>query len=536
MREANSRHSGTYGKESDIEKCFVKEILDLPNISGTDPHKIKEFCETLTHSVQALETMVKLDNVKGNVSMTLDKLSGIRGDLVRGDPDWETCDFVKLTEAVKQWVRRNPATDFPGDREETKHKRVFNTKNEKYRPRGCVYCGDLNHKAVQCEKVTDISERKRILARKGLCFNCAAKQHRIDKSELLSITNPQYGNLIKRYQHLNSVNMVDTDTNNQLPIHVILGSGDYARIKTPTKSLIGRDGEPVAERTKFGCTILSPGVEFDHKKMMLTQTSQVDFDQLCRLDVLGLADSAENDQILVYTEFQEQLERNPKGWYETGLPWKPNHPPPPTNKTGSRQRLENLVKRLNTNDHYHDYNAIIQQQLGEGVIEAAPVEATGTEFYIPHKAVVKSSAESTKLRIVYDASAKESRTSPSLNDCLNPGPSLQNHLWAILVRSRFHPILLTGDLEKAFLQVRIKELERDALRFHWRGPGNDETLVYRFTRALFGLRCSPFLLNGVLGEHLKSWETKYPSLVDEIRKGLYVDDLMTGGSESRRGK
>ena len=64
-----------YGKESEIEKCFVKEILDLPTISGTDPRKIAEFCEKLTHSVQALETMGKLSNVKGNVSMTLDKLS-----------------------------------------------------------------------------------------------------------------------------------------------------------------------------------------------------------------------------------------------------------------------------------------------------------------------------------------------------------------------------------------------------------------------------------------------------------------------------
>ena len=81
---------------------------------------------------------------------------------------------------------------------------------------------------------------------------------KIDKSELLSITNPQYGDLIKCYQHLNSVNMVDTDTKNQLPIHVILGSGNYARIQTPTKPLIGWDGEPVEERTKFGWTILSP--------------------------------------------------------------------------------------------------------------------------------------------------------------------------------------------------------------------------------------------------------------------------------------
>ena len=113
---------------------------------------------------------------------------------------------------------------------------------------------------------------------------------------------------------------------------------------------------------------------------------------------------------------------------------------------------------------------IITQQLEDGVIELAPQEASDKEFYIPHKAVVKNTAETTKLRIVYDASAKESRTSPSLNDCLNPGPSLQNLLWSILVRSRFLPILLTGDLEKAFLQVRIKEAERDALRFHWKAP------------------------------------------------------------------
>ena len=49
-------------------------------------------------------------------------------------------------------------------------------------------------------------------------------------------------------------------------------------------------------------------------------------------------------------------------------------------------------------------------------------------------------------------------------------------------------------------------------------------------RALFGLTCSPFLLNGVLNEHLKSWKTKRPELVEEIRKNLYVDDLMTGGA------
>jgi hypothetical protein len=104
--------------------------------------------------------------------------------------------------------------------------------------------------------------------------------NKVDKSELLFIENPEYEN-----QHLNAVHMDDHNTKSQLPIHVILGSGEYARIKAATKPG-EREGEPVAERTKLGWMILSPGAEFDKTKMFLTQTSQMDFDKLCRLDVL----------------------------------------------------------------------------------------------------------------------------------------------------------------------------------------------------------------------------------------------------------
>ena len=79
-----------YGKESEITKCYVKEILDVPNVSGANPRKISEFHEKLSLSVQAFETMKKLHEVDGNVSMTLDKLSGIRGDLIQTDPDWKS--------------------------------------------------------------------------------------------------------------------------------------------------------------------------------------------------------------------------------------------------------------------------------------------------------------------------------------------------------------------------------------------------------------------------------------------------------------
>ena len=150
----------------------------MPHITGTNPRKIAEFREKLTHSVQALETMGKLNQISGNVSMTLDKLSGIRGDLVRTDPEWESWDFGKLVEAIKQWVKRNPVASVDREREESNRRRLLHARNEGFRPRGCVYCGDLGHKATQCEKITELSVRKGILAKKGLCFNCATKTHR----------------------------------------------------------------------------------------------------------------------------------------------------------------------------------------------------------------------------------------------------------------------------------------------------------------------------------------------------------------------
>ena len=134
------------------------------------------------------------------------------------------------------------------------------------------------------------------------------------------------------------------------------------------------------------------------------------------------------------------------------------------------------------------------------------------------------------MRVVYDASAKERGDQTSLNDCLHPGPALQNLLWTVLVRNRIHPVAITGDLQKAFLQVRIREAERDALRFHWKPPGQSNIEVYRFTRALFGLTSSPFLLGAVINQHLTLWEDRYPEFVEEIRKSLYVDDILSGGA------
>lgn len=646
-----------YGQTSEVVNAYVENIMSLPTIGGTQPARIPDFYEKLFFNVQSLETMGKLREVNGYVRMTIDKLPGIRGDLVRTDDSWREWNFPKLVDELRKWTERNPI-QFKQSDKPWRDKNFQIQQERDGRNRGCVYCGKQDHRSVDCKTVVTVDDRKKVLSNKRLCFNCTGSKHRADdcksrslcqicqrrhhtsicnsvtnqlmtattmerptviypvvvvevlgvkcralldtgagssyasaalldrlqirphqrevrqiemmmgvvtkpveifkvqisslkgdflletdvtlvnKRQLLSLENPRYQQVLERYDHLKGVKMDDMDTKEFLPVHLILGVCDHTKIKTETAPLIGATNEPIAEKTKFGWTIISPGKEVDLSPMFLTQTSTADYDNLCRLDVLGLADCATGDQEEVYSEFKEQLRRDEEGWYEASLPWKGNHPPLPSNEAGSLRRLTGLVKKLRSQGTIERYDQVIQDQIKTGIVERVGGPATGQhEFYIPHKAVVRDTAETTKLRVVYDASARAYSGAPSLNECLNPGPPLQNKLWSVLVRSRFHPVAVTGDIKQAFLQVRIKEQDRDALRFHWlKDPSSQTVETLRFTRALFGLTSSPFLLGGVIQQLLESCRQNYPDIVSEIERSLYVDDLISGGPTSEKAK
>ena len=78
-------------------------------------------------------------------------------------------------------------------------------------------------------------------------------------------------------------------------------------------------------------------------------------------------------------------------------------------------------------------------------------------------------------------------------------------------------------------RLESEEAERDALRFHWIvDTQSREVETLRFTRVLFGLSPSPFLLGGVIQQHLESWQTRLPECVREALRSLYVDDFISG--------
>ena len=100
-----------------------------------------------------------------------------------------------------------------------------------------------------------------------------------------------------------------------------------------------------------------------------------------------------------------------------------------------------------------------------GIIEEVQTQGdTGQVVYLPNKEVVKEDRSTTKLSIVFDASAKYQDTI-SLNDVLYKVPCLNVDLHSLLLNFHVRPVVLTADIEKAYLQINIDEEHRDYLRF-----------------------------------------------------------------------
>ena len=207
---------------------------------------------------------------------------------------------------------------------------------------------------------------------------------------------------------------------------------------------------------------------------------------------------------------------------------KHEHKPIPNNKQGSLKRLENLGKKLQRElNLLAGYDSVIQDQLVTGIVERVTSEPVGGEFYIPYKPIVRESAESTKLRTVYDAwTAKANKKSPSLNNCLEKGPSLQNLHWDVLVHKRLKPITSAGDLKQAFLQVHIRAGDRDILWFHWfKDTMTFEELWSVKVHPCFVWPCAITILAGwddAISSAKSECKIHIPKKVDEILKGLYV--------------
>ena len=207
------------------------------------------------------------------------------------------------------------------------------------------------------------------------------------------------------------------------------------------------------------------------------------------LESLGI----QPEETSVYEEFTNTIAHK-DGRYKVRLPWKYSHPLLPDNYKASLQRFHSLYNRLKqTAKILEEYDNVIKDQLQKGIVE------------------------------------RVDETEP-----LYTGPSLSKNIFDILIRFRSFKVAMISDIEKAFLMVSIADVDRNVLRFLWVddiSKKEPEIVVLRFTRVVFGVSSSPFLLNATVAHHIGQYETVDPVFVEKFLENIYVDDLAAGGTD-----
>lgn len=228
--------------------------------------------------------------------------------------------------------------------------------------------------------------------------------------------------------------------------------------------------------------------------------------------------------------FNRTTTRGEDGRYTVELPFRSGGKDLGDSRAAAVRRFMAVEKRGKVVPlQWEQYKMFMATYLDLGHMERVSDEDLNNEpqCYLPHHAVFKEESTSTKLRIVFDASATTSN-GKGLNELMLVGPRLQDNLSAILLRWRMHRIAICSDVEKMYRQIRVKREHCDYQRIVWRPHTNMELLHFRLLTVTYGTSSAPYLAVKTLQRLADDERSNFPLAAEVLKRDFYVDDCMTG--------
>ena len=330
------------------------------------------------------------------------------------------------------------------------------------------------------------------------------------------------------WNHLNGLSLADPDFGRPGRIDLLLGVDIFIEALLHGRRA-GSTGTPVAFETVFGWVLAGPTDQLSPENCIATHHALVATgDDLLR-KFWEIEESTKHESNLspeekfVVQHFDENHCRTSDGRFIVPLPKKPHAPPLGESRTLAVRRFLCLERSLRAKGEFDAVESVIKEYFvlkHAEPVPAADLDAPpGSVFYLPMHVVKKESSTTTKIRAVFDASAKSS-SNVSLNDILLVGPTVHSSLINVLLRFRLYRVALTADISKMYRAIGLVESDRDLHRFVWRSDPDQPLQDYRMTRVTFGVSASSFAANMSVKRNAKA--------ANVVENGFYVDDCLTG--------
>ncbi|GBM75309.1 hypothetical protein AVEN_126684-1 [Araneus ventricosus] len=226
--------------------------------------------------------------------------------------------------------------------------------------------------------------------------------------------------------------------------------------------------------------------------------------------------------------------RNSEGRYVVQMPFKPEIEKISLGDSYqmASKRLANSWKRLNRDPTMKFlYSEFLRKYKNlNHMEEITNCNHSNDGYFLPHQGVLRPSSITTKLRVVFDASAKTT-TGYSLNDLLCAGGVLQDDLFSILTRFRKHQYAFTADISKMFRQIEINPSQRKYLKILWKEGLEENVKVFALKTVTYRTTSAPFLATRTLQKLAKDERENFPIASKVLLEDFYIDDCLSGASE-----
>ncbi|XP_028156849.1 uncharacterized protein LOC114350305 isoform X2 [Ostrinia furnacalis] len=292
--------------------------------------------------------------------------------------------------------------------------------------------------------------------------------------------------------------------------------------------------------TKLGWIVSGPAVALNSHPSSPKQSHSCNFSSselnanVCKfweLDSISPKHYLSQEERACENSFHANTTRDGSGRFVVTLPLKDSPAALGDSYEMAKRRFLSLERRFQRDPGFRDrYIAFMREyeDLGHMTENCPPGRPLSNgNYFLPHHGVIKESSTTTKLRVVFDASAATT-SGVSLNDILMVGPTVQDDLLSILLRFRQHKYVISGDIEKMYRAIDVTNSQRSLQQIIFRADPKHPLKTYSLNTVTYGTASAPYLATKCLVSLAATATSE--AVKSSIERDFYVDDYLSGGN------
>lgn len=332
-----------------------------------------------------------------------------------------------------------------------------------------------------------------------------------------------------------NIKLADPEFFKPSKIDALIGVKLFYKLLSVGQIALKNNPEAVLQKTQLGWIVAGEFNQSSHSSSVSCHISlkldppDADLTRFWEIEELQDAKLLSSEEKACEEHYAQHTKRNLDGRYEVQLPFNNKKHALGDSYSSALKRFHILERKFQKYPRVKkDYVEFLNEykQLGHMSLSTKQDDRFGG-FFLPHHAVIKEVSITTKIRVVFDGSARTS-TGVSLNDVLMVGPKLQDDLFIILNRFRSHMYVFTADIEKMSRQVLVHSEDAQHQNILFRENPTDPVLIYLLNTVTYGTASASYLAIKSLYQLADDEGANFPNAATVLRRDFYVDDMLTG--------